>query len=59
MGNNGKKRDQTTSNYSYTETLVENKISIEAGKPRTAPRVGLINCGAVSYTHLDVYKRQS
>ena len=39
---------------------VENKILIEAGKLRTAPRVGRINCGVrpVSYTHLDVYKRQ-
>ena len=24
---------------------VENKVLIEAGRPRTAPRVGLINCG--------------
>ena len=28
-----------------TEYYVENKILIKAGKPRTVPGVGLINCG--------------
>ena len=50
--------------YVYFILYVENTILIEAEKPETAPRVVLINCGvqqgcpSVSYTHLDVYKRQ-